>query len=151
MFPRLDLHCSMQIIHNNLSQRQIRTNSRWSRSWSVRGVKYWSPFWSITRRVLVLQRWYSHIRECVAVKCCRYHAIRGSVVCICDTYHTSTDGVVHYIWYCCTRMIPKYARFLWFLVGPRTSSTNENECIRVACHISSRPYSHYLQVWCQIP
>ena len=34
-----------------------------------------------SRRVLVLQYWYSHTSECVAVKRCRYHAIRGSVVC----------------------------------------------------------------------
>ena len=30
-----------------------------------------------------------------------------------------------------------------FLVGPRTSSTNENEYIRVARHIASSPYLHY--------
>ena len=38
-----------------------------------------------SRRVLVLQYWYSHTSECVAVKRCRYHAIRGSVVCTCRT------------------------------------------------------------------
>ena len=49
----------------------------------------------ITRRVVVLQYWYSHTSECVAVKRCRYHAIRGSVVCTCGihTYHTSTDDI----------------------------------------------------------
>ena len=65
-------------------------------------------------------------------------------------YHTSTDGTLHYIWYYCTRtevrslpMILGRAFYVicsGFLVEPRTSSTNENECKRVACHIASRPY-----------
>ena len=48
--------------------------------WSTCGIRSIAlPY--TTRRVLVLQYWYSHISECVAVKRCRYHAIRGSVVC----------------------------------------------------------------------
>ena len=62
--------------------------------WSTCGIRSIAlPY--TTRRVLVLQYWYSHTSECVAVKRCRYHAIRGSVLCTCGTYHTSTDGIPH--------------------------------------------------------
>ena len=74
--------------------------------------------------------------QCVAVKRCRYHAIRGSVVCTCGTYHTSTDGTVRNMWYCCTRNEVRSLPMILgctcrvihsrFLVGPRTSRTNEN-------------------------
>ena len=92
-----------------------------------------------TRRALVLQYWYSHTRipVCVAAKRCRYHAIGGSLVCT-----WSTDGTVHYIWYCCTRTEVRslstilgcscHVMYSGFLVGPRISRTNENECIHTS-------------------
>ena len=50
-----------------------------------------------SRRVLVLQYWYSHTSECVAVKRCRYHAIRGSVVCTWYVSYEYGRYTVHYI------------------------------------------------------
>ena len=62
--------------------------------------------------------------------------------------------LVQYIWYCCTltevrsllMILGRSCHVLCsgFLVGPRTSITNENECKRVACHIASRLHLHTL-------
>ena len=48
--------------------------------WRTCGIRSIALLYT-TRRVLVRHGWYSHTSECANVKRCRYHAIRGSVVC----------------------------------------------------------------------
>ena len=84
--------------------------------------------------------------------CCVLVAALRACLCAC----------LHGWSYCCTRTevrsLPMtlgrmcHVIYSGFLVGPWTSSTNENECLRVACHIANRPYhTLFTVVWCQIP
>ena len=67
-------------IHSS-SSANIRNN------WSTCGIRSIALPYNTTRRVLVLQYWYSHTTsECATVKRCRYHAIRGSVLVVCTWY-----------------------------------------------------------------
>ena len=60
--------------------------------------KLCTPLYHTTSpRAAILVLAYYHNSVCVAAKRCRYHAIGGSSVGTCGTYHTSTDGTVHYV------------------------------------------------------
>ena len=108
--------------------------------------KYCTPlYYTTSLRSATLVRAFLY----VAVKRCRYHAIRGSVLC---TWYVSYE----YGRYRAPHMVLLYSyrstlascgtwshvscHSLGISVGPPTSSTNENRCIRVACHVASRPY-----------
>ena len=73
--------CDQQHRAPSASNIQSSSGANIQNIWSTCGIRSIAlPY--TTRRVLFPQLfWYSHTSECVAVKRCRYHAIRESVVC----------------------------------------------------------------------
>ena len=96
-------HCTSSI--------RISSGANIRNNWSACGIRSIAlPY--TTRRVLVLQYCFSlTTSECVTVKRCRYHAIRGCVVCTwCLSYEYGRYRTLHI--YGTAVLVPKDPRFL---------------------------------------
>ena len=72
--------CDQQYIAPSTSSIHSSSSANIRNIWRTCGIRSIALLYT-TRRVLVRHGWYSHTSECANVKRCRYHAIRGSVVC----------------------------------------------------------------------